>query len=228
MSRVNTNVKLSKAAVTSLVLGMLVGVPLCPGALAVVFGMWAIGSIRESGGALVGRRIAISGIGLGVCQVLGWVFVLLSGFVVQPWETAVVVDRDEATRTVGRGLNFKIPIVESAYLFPTQRIFETRTDSLLVAIDSHRQINVNARLLWRVCDPRQWYKSEGGEFSEDKSSNRLRIVVRRQLSRAGLFLKEGDPNWFDSEYPYELAKQVNTSVKRFGLCVTRLDLEHVK
>jgi hypothetical protein len=64
----------SGLAIASLVLGIigLVGIPLIPPILAVVFGHVALGRIRASNGQITGRELAIVGV------VLGWVGVAIS------------------------------------------------------------------------------------------------------------------------------------------------------
>jgi hypothetical protein len=64
----------SGLAIASLVLGIigLIGMPVVPPILAVVFGHVALGRIRASNGRITGRELAIAGL------VLGWVGVAVA------------------------------------------------------------------------------------------------------------------------------------------------------
>ena len=76
---VSGNVKTSKSAIWSLVLGI-IGIPLClliiPGILAVIFGIIGLVKIKKSAGTLKGTGLAIAGL------ILGGLITIISPFII--------------------------------------------------------------------------------------------------------------------------------------------------
>lgn len=170
-------VKISRSAVASLVLGLLFLFPLIPAVLAVILGIVAKRRIRRSEGRYLGKGLATAGIILGAVQSAYWILFMFSGLVymVQPHEVAVITRFGRVVRIVDPGVNFKMPFTERIDRFPVRVDFEWQSMALECVTADGQRATVRAKIRYRICNPVRYYQTLG-PFNESLAASRLENI----------------------------------------------------
>jgi len=162
------NYRISGLAIASLVFGMLFFIPLIGSVLALVLGIKAYFSIRNSDGYVLGKNIAISGIFLGGIQLFLWCMVLFSGFfyIVEQNEQAVVTYSGKVVREEYPGFHTKIPFMEKVYFYPKDKMFKLDIEPTQFILNTRQPVMIAIGLRYRVCKPEAVFNAFHGNFDQ--------------------------------------------------------------
>lgn len=156
-------VRISRLSIASLVAAMAFYVPVVSGLAAVLLGIAAIGAINQSGGSLLGKKIAQFSVGAGALHALVWVALLWPGasFEVPPGATGVVFRDHVPVRAQGYGLHRKWPVLEVVTIYPTAELNRLESEPFEVLLRNSALVRLKNHGLWSICEPMEFARSFG-------------------------------------------------------------------
>lgn len=215
-------VKISRSAVASLVLGLLFLFPLIPAVLAVISGIVARRHIHRSEGRYLGKGLATAGIILGVIQGIYWVFLLFSGsiYTVGIDEVAVITRFGKIQKTEQPGLNFKMPFIDKANRIPVRVYFEWQSAALECVTSDGQRVTLRAKMRYRICNPVRYLQTMG-PFDERLAARKLEDILYADIMDEAN--KHPLNEFVSSVRNLSLQKAIhdnlNTKLKKIGICM---------
>jgi regulator of protease activity HflC (stomatin/prohibitin superfamily) len=219
-------VKISRSAVASLVLGLLFFFPLIPAGLAVILGIVARRHIHRSEGRYRGKGLAAGGIILGVIQGICWIFLLFSGvaYVIGPDEVAVITRFGAIQKTAGPGLNFKMPIIDKANRFPVRVYFEWQSAALEFVTSDGQRVTLRAKIRYRICNPVRYFQKVGLADKRLAASKIEDIFYADIMDEANKHpLNEFVLSVRNLSLQKTLHNNFNTKLNLLGMCMHKVD-----
>lgn len=218
----NEQVKTSRFAVASFVLGLLFFFPLLPAVLAVILGIVARRQIHRSEGMYLGKGLATAGIILGAVLSVFWILLMYSDSVyrVGPNDVAVITRYGKARSIAQPGLNFKIPFTEKAHRIPFKDNFEWHSTAFKCVTADGKRVTLKTKLRYRICDPMLFFHTIG---LPDE-----RLVARKleDIFYAGLMdeankhpLNEFVSSVRNLSIPKTLHNNFSAKLRHFGICI---------
>jgi len=219
--------KISRTAVASLVLGLLVVIPLLPAALGVILGVVAKRRIDRSNGRYIGTGLAMAGIILGSLQGVYWIYLTLSDslYTVQSHEVAIIT---QMGRIIGEpkqpGLQFKVPFIQKTNRIPVNVYFEWQSKPLECVTADGKRVPVRAKMRYRICGPVKYFQTIG---SADKNlaASRLEDIFYAEIMNEAN--KHPLNKFVSSMQNLSLQKAIhgklNIKLNRFGMCMHVVD-----
>ena len=168
----NEQVRISRTAVASLVLGLIFIIPLIPAILAVILGIVARRHISRSEGRYHGKGLATAGIVLGTIVSVFWFFSLFSGTVYKVGidEVAVITRFGKIqNKIVPPGLHFKMPLGEILRFHPRVYFKWQSTPFECVTADGQR-VTIRVKMRYRICYPIRYRRTTGSPDDRLESS----------------------------------------------------------
>lgn len=220
-------VKISRFAVASLVLGLLFLFPLIPAVLAVILGIIARRHIHRSEDRYRGAGLATAGIILGIIQGICWVFLLFSGslYVVGPDEVAVITRFGAIQKTVQPGLNFKMPLIDEVNRIPVRDYFEWQSEPLEFVTADGQRITLRVKMRYRICNPIRYIQTTGVLADEKLVAPKLEDIFYADI------MNEANKHPFNEfvlsvrnlSLQKTLHSNFSTKLNLLGICMHKVD-----
>ena len=217
--------RISRSAVASLVLGLLFLFPLIPAVLAVILGIVARRHINRSEGRYLGKGLATAGIVLGAVQGVFWCFLSGSLYVVQSDESAVIIRFGMHQKTVTTpGLHFKMPFVDKAYRFPVRVYLKWQSTPFECVTADGQRVTIRAKMRYRICGPIRYLQTIG--FPDDRlAARRLEDIFSSEIMNEankyplGEFVSSVRNLSFQKTFHSNFSAKLNS----FGICMHKVD-----
>jgi len=214
--------RISKFAITSLVTGMLLFVPLVSGILASAFGVLALKKINNANGLLLGKGIAIGGLVLGALNILGWSAVFFGNtvYVIAPTQEAVVFRDKHLSRTLGPGVHLVYPGMDRVFVYDLYEVHSGNTGVQKYITNNKEQFEMNVEFDWRICAPAEYANSfwvgPDPELTKKALGDLVRNAIRQALSESQI----DEAGAVGSESAYVVFRSsVDKNARAVGVCL---------
>ena len=219
-------VRISRTAVASLVLGLLFLFPLIPAVLAVILGIMARRHINRSEGRYLGKGLATAGIVLGAVVLVYWVFLMFSGTVYRVGidEVAVITRFGAPQKTVSPGLNFKMPFVDKAHRFPVGGYLKWQSTPFECVTAEGQRVTIRAKMRYRIRDPIRYFQTIGSPYDR-LAARRLEDILSAEIMKEankyplGEFVSSVRNLSFQKNFHSNFSARLNS----FGISMHRVD-----